>query len=532
MSSRIRDWAYYVQLAGLVIFWCVAITVCVWFGWRAFESHRYGDVYQSALIMGSLIGTVFLTFASVFTYLFSKLGATAGDAPETVLEVSATEEELTRFVLEPFSLRVKLVVIFLSLVTAWGMYCWWYQLTEGLRVTGLNRPVFWGFYIINFVFFIGISHAGTLVSAILRISNAEWRRPITRAAEAITVIVLGFGAWNILLDMGRVDAAYKVFTHGRLQSPLMWDVCSITTYLTASILYLYLPLIPDVALLRHRITGWRKPLYHLMSFGWTGSAEQKKALERCIGIMAVVVLPIAVSVHTVVAWVFSMTVQPMWHSTIFGPYFVVGAIFSGIAALLVAMAIIRHFLKLDRFLKQVHFNNLAILLLVMSCLWLYFTASEYITVFYGNEEAEMEVFYAKFGGDYAPYFWVMISTCFVIPFGILVRRRTRTIAGIVIASTAVVIGMWLERFTIVVPTLKQTRLARFPDVHYAPSWVEVSLMVSAFSGFALLYILFARLFPVVSIWEIQEGREEAAEETAKRIRSYFPDTQAEKEAKT
>jgi len=294
---------------------------------------------------------------------------------------------------------------------------------------------------------------------------------------------------------------------------------------------LYLPLIPDVALLRDRITGWRRHLYHLLSFGWTGSDEQKEALERCIAIMAVVVLPIAVSVHTVVSWVFSMTLQPMWHSTIFGPYFVAGAIFSGIAALLIVMAIIRHYLHMERFLKPVHFNNMAILMLVMSCLWLYFTASEYITVFYGHEEAEMEVFNAKFGGAYAPYFWLMVVSCFVIPFGILVRKKTRQIPGMMVASVFVILGMWLERFTIVAPTLEQSRFASFPDASYSPSWVEISLLAATFSGFFLLYVLFAKLFPVISIWEVQEGREEAAESTAARIRGYFPETPEEEEAR-
>jgi molybdopterin-containing oxidoreductase family membrane subunit len=504
----------------LVGFWLFAISVACWFAWRGYELHRYGDVWTPAIILGGLISTIFFIFASTFTYLFIKIGSTA-KGPPVKIPISEVEEELTRFVLRPLTPRFKLIVFVLFAILSWGMYCWWYQMHNGLGVTGLNRPVFWGFYIVNFVFFIGISHAGTLVSAILRISQAEWRRPITRAAEAITVMVLGFGAWNILLDMGRMDQAWRVFERGRLGSPLMWDVCSITTYLIASTLYLYLPLIPDLARLRNRVTGWRRPLYHLLSFGWTDTPGQKHALERCVGIMAVVVLPIAVSVHTVVSWVFSMTVQPMWHSTIFGPYFVVGAIFSGIAALLVAMALIRKHLKLQDFLKDVHFNYLGILLLVMSCLWMYFTASEYITVFYGAEPGEMGVFNAKFSGKYAPYFWAMVATCFVIPMAILVRRKTRTVTGTVIASLSICIGMWLERFTIVVPTLEDTRL-QYPSASYTPTWVEVSLMGAAFAGFILLYLLFARLFPIVSIWEVEEGREEAAEKGAERVQSYFP----------
>ncbi len=168
-------------------------------------------------------------------------------------------------------------------------------------------------------------------------------------------------------------------------------------------------------------------------------------------------------------------------------------------------------------------RELSLLLLVMSCLWFYFTLCEYLTVFYGNEPEEMKVFYAKFGGEYAPYFWVMMACCFVIPMGILVRKQTRTVTGIVIASIAVCIGMWLERFTIVVPTLSQTRLPH-PPSSYTPSWVEISLMVGSFAGFALAYLGFVRLFPIISLWEVQEGREEAPAEVAERVRGYFPES--------
>src|SRR3989338_2342316 len=239
-----------------------------------------------------------------------------------------------------FSRPFFLLVGFLLAVICFAAYAWVHQLRDGLVVTGLNRPGFWGIYITNFVFFIGISHAGTLISAILRLCRAERRRPITRMAEAITVLVLFVGASNIIMDLGRPDRALNVILHPNFRSPLLWDVTSITTYLTASILYLYLPLIPDLALLRDRLPR-RRWLYRRLALGWTGTPQQQRRLEMAISIMAVVVIPIAVSVHTVVSLVFSMTIQPMWHSTIFGPYFVVGAIFSGIAALIVAMAILR-----------------------------------------------------------------------------------------------------------------------------------------------------------------------------------------------
>ena len=256
-------------------------------------------------------------------------------------------------------------VAILLVLVAWGATSYFRQVKYGLGVTGMAEPVSWGLYITNFVFFIGISHAGTLISAILRLSQAEWRRPITRMAEVITVAVLFIGAGYVLIDLGRPDRMLNVLLYGRYQSPLLWDATSISAYLTASTLYLYLPLIPDIAILRDRARKWNF-IYRILSLGWQGTAKQQKVLNRAIAIMAVLVIPIAVSVHTVVSFVFSMTLQPGWHSTIFGPYFVVGAIFSGIAVLIIVMVVFRKAFRLEAYLKEIHFSNLSLLLLVMS----------------------------------------------------------------------------------------------------------------------------------------------------------------------
>jgi molybdopterin-containing oxidoreductase family membrane subunit len=220
-----------------------------------------------------------------------------------------------------------------------------------------------------------------------------------------------------------------------------------------------------------------------------------------------------------------MTVQPMWHSAIFGPYFVVGAIFSGIAALLCAMALIRWVYGLGDYLKDVHFNNLGLLLLVMSFAWFYFTASEFLTTFYGNEPAHMAIFWMKINGAYAPHFWTMVAMCFVIPVAILCNKRTRTIVGTVIASVCVNIGMYLERFIIVVPSLSQPRMPHAENIVYSPSWVEWSILAGCFAAFILFYVLFTKVFPIVSIWEVQEGREKSIAEVTERIKSYLPESQ-------
>ncbi len=410
----------------------------------------------------------------------------------------------------------------LSLLILWGAMAYWTQFREGLGVTGLHQPVSWGFYVTNFVFFIGISHAGTLISAILRLSKAEWRRPVTRMAEVITVMVLFIGAGQILVDLGRPDRALNVLRYGRYQSPLLWDATSISAYLTASIVYLYIPMIPDIAILRDRLQK-RKLLYTVLALGWTGSPRQQKVLNRAIAIMAVLVIPIAISVHSVVSFVFSMTLQPMWRSTIFGPYFVVGAIFSGIAALIVAMLVFRKAYGLERYLKPIHFRYLGQLLLVMSLLWFYFTFAEYLTAYYGNEPEEMHVFWAKFSGPFWPFFWGMALTNFVVPVLCLMRLRSHTLGKVLTASLSVSVGMWLERFIIVVPTLSNPRLP-FGEGMYWPTWVEWGELAGSFALFALFYLLFTKLFPVISIWEIREGRELGLKEVEERLLSYLPDT--------
>ncbi|MGB6866222.1 MAG: NrfD/PsrC family molybdoenzyme membrane anchor subunit, partial [Candidatus Aminicenantaceae bacterium] len=346
------------------------------------------------------------------------------------VDYSKLEEDILRPITQTGRDFYVTVAILLAVISV-GVFAWVIQLREGLGVTGLNRPIYWGFYITNFVFFIGISHAGTLISAILRLAKAEWRRAITRSAEVITVLVLFFGVLNIINDLGRPDRLLYTIFHAEFQSPLLWDVVSISTYLICSSVYLFLPLIPDIALMRDKFKGTnRGKVYRILALGWKGTEKQWKILERAISFMAVLIIPIAISVHTVVSYVFAMTIQPMWHSTIFGPYFVTGAIFSGIAGLLIAMVIIRRSCHLQAYLKPVHFNNLGLLLLVMSLLWFYFTFTENLTSFYGAEPSHLAVFYAKLTGPYAPYFWTMVFLCFIFPVAILSNRKTRTISGI------------------------------------------------------------------------------------------------------
>jgi Ni/Fe-hydrogenase subunit HybB-like protein len=419
-------------------------------------------------------------------------------------------DDLLRPLLET-SWRFYLIVAVLGSIVLMGLCTWFYQMYMGFGMTGINNPIFWAFYITNFVFWIGISHAGTLISAILRLVNAGWRRPVTRCAEVITAFALMIGAMFPIIHLGRPWLFFWLvpYPSSRLiwpnfRSPLVWDFFAITTYLTGSVLFLVLPMIPDFALVRDRTTGMRQKIYGVLALGWQGTPKQWHRLESAMSIMAIAIIPVAVSVHTIVSFDFSMAPVPMWHSTMFGPYFVAGAIFSGIAGLIIAMAALRKFLHLEEYLHPVHFQNLGKLLLMMSLLWGYFVFAERLTVWYGNESAEVAVLRVTQKGSFAPLYWTMVVVNFVLPVSILSIKRLRTITGCVIASFGVLVGMWLERFLIVVPSLGHKYLPYSWGV-YRPRPVEIMITISTFAAMTLLYVLFSKFVPIISIWEMKAG---------------------------
>lgn len=405
-----------------------------------------------------------------------------------------------------------LLIAILLVVIGWGIFAYFQQLRLGLGVTGLNRPIFWGVYITNFVFFIGLSHAGTLISAILRIVGAEWRRPFTRLAEAVTVFSLPFGAGSILLDLGRIDRVWQVVLHGRFQSPILWDVAAVSTYLLSSVVFFYIALIPDIAMLRDRYphaSAWRRHLYRVLSLGWQGTEAQHLRLERIMGGFAIFLTLLVITVHTVVSWIFGMTIVPGWHSAIIGPYFLVGAIFSGVGAVAVVAAVLRWVLGLQRYLTPRHFNYLGQFLVALAIAWFYFTFAEVLTTIYGAEPSHLAVFWAKFREEFSWAFFGMFFLCFLLPLPILAWHRTRTVFGVVVAGLSINLGMWLERYTVIVPSLSRPRLPYEWGV-YTPTWIEWSITAASFAGFILLYVLFIKVFPVVAIWELKEEVEARA----------------------
>jgi molybdopterin-containing oxidoreductase family membrane subunit len=424
--------------------------------------------------------------------------------------VTDYNERLERTSLNPLAKTTKVFyafVLFLLVVVAWGIYAYIVQLRYGLLATGMRDVVMWGLYLVNFVFFIGISHAGTLISAILRVTNAGWRTPITRMAELITVVAISIGALMPIIDVGRPDRVWHMVVYGRFQSAILWDIIAIACYLFGSLIYLYLPLIPDFALMRDRLgqggSALKHKVYTFLAVGWRNTPEQRRRLERAIRVMAIMIIPIAISVHTVVAFIFSMNLRPGWDSTIFGIYFVIGAIFSGIASILIVMAILRKLYHLEEYITEKHFRYLSYLLLTTLLLYLYLTASEYLTVGYKLEVEEKHLLTILMFGKNALWFWLFVLGGMVVPAFLLVFRRGQTIPRIITAAVLVNIGMWLKRFVIIIPSL-QVPLMPFEFGTYTPTWVEWSITAGAFAAFMLIFALLTKFIPILSIWEVAE----------------------------
>lgn len=403
-------------------------------------------------------------------------------------------------------LKFWLSVAVLSGVVAFGIYAYVYQLQRGLWVTGLNQKVSWGFYIINCVFFIGMSYGGAMTSAILRLTSAKWRAPLTRMAEATAVAALLVGAVYPIVDLGRPDRSLNVIRFAQPGSPIVWDVVAIGTYTVASFIFLYLPLIPDLAIAREHLgthTRFLAPLYRLLALGWRGTRAQERSLARGVGILAVLIIPLAVSVHSVLAWLFAVTVRAEWHSTIFAPLFVLGAMFSGVAAVIVVVATLRKVYGLQDFIMATHFRYLSYLMVALGVAYVYFMISEYLTEGYVFEEATTPVLESLLTGAYAPAFWAFSIGGLVLPIALAALPGRFPVARACIASTLVIAGMWLKRFLIVVPGLANP-IVPWDWGRYQPTWVELAITAGSAAAIPLLLILFFRFFPVMSVHELDE----------------------------
>lgn len=404
-----------------------------------------------------------------------------------------------------------LVIVLGVLVLTWFV-TWGVQMAWGIGITGLNRPVEWALYITNFVFFIGIGHAGTFISAALRVMKIEWRRPISRIAETLTLFALLTAAMFPLVHLGRTWKFYWLIPYPNARelwpdfhSPLIWDMLAIFTYLTGSVLFMYVGLLPDLAMARDHTQGWRHRLYRALSLGWRGTEREWAHHEKALNIFSYVIIPVMFSVHTIVSWDFAMALQPGWHSSIFGPYFITGALFSGVAAVLIVMIIVRKAMHLEYFIRQEHFDGMAKFLLLLSMTWAYFYFADYITSWYGQLPVE-KILQNLFAGAMSPLWYLMIFSNVVLPFATLWSKRIRNSKlALLIVAGFVVLGMYLERYLIVAVTLGRNEMP-FSWGTYVPQLPETLITIGAFAFVPLMYILFSRLIPLIPVWEIQEGQ--------------------------
>ncbi len=383
----------------------------------------------------------------------------------------------------------------------------------GMGVAGIRRPVGWGVFIATFVFWIGISHSGTFISAILRVFNAEFRRPITRAAELMTSFSLICGFLFPVIHLGRPWTVYYMmpipnqrYLWANFQSPLTWDMLAITTYLISSTIYVYLPMIPDLAMARDRTTGWRHVLYKLTSLGWRGLEYEWHYLHKAINIFAFAIIPIMFSVHTIVSWDFAMAKQVGWRSSIFGPYFVVGAIFSGVSAVIAVLLVVRKTMNLQYFLRKEHFEALAKLVLIFSFSWAYFFFNDYLVEWYGGEWVGHQLLYLQARGPLAPFWYLMLFCNIVVPVGTLWSKKVRqSPTALFFIALIIQVGMYMERFIIIPGFLQRQRLP-FDWGEYNPRPVELSIAIGTLALFCLLYVLASRVIPLIPVWEVLEGQ--------------------------
>jgi Ni/Fe-hydrogenase subunit HybB-like protein len=390
---------------------------------------------------------------------------------------------------------------------------WVYQMNWGIGVTGLLRPVMWAVYIVNFVYFIGIGHAGTFISAALRALKFEWRRPISRAAEVVTVFGLMSAALFPLIHLGRSWKFYYLipFPNQRqiwpsFHSPLMWDFIAISTYLSCSMLFAYIGLLPDLAMARDHTTGWRHRLYSFLALGWRGTEAEWAHHETAMNVFTYAIIPVMFSVHTIVSWDFAMALQPGWHSTIFGPYFVVGALFSGAGAVIIALIVVRKALHLEYFIRPEHFNGMAMFMLVLSLAWDYFYFNDFIVPWYGQGPVEKTITALLTGGRAAPFWYLMIFSNVILPAATLWSKKLRTnLPVLFIVSFFVQVGMYLERVVIIPILLGQNELP-FSWGVYSLQLPETLITIGAFAFLLFNYLLFTKTFPIVPVWEVHEGQ--------------------------
>jgi len=435
--------------------------------------------------------------------------APAGSHPASRARLQL-ERDVISAMQKPGLLYWGLVGFFATIFAVCLLGGWAIQIWKGIGLGGQLNPVGWGIYIVNFVFWVGIAHSGTLISAVLFLFRSKFRASFNRAAEAMTVIAVMCAGMYPLIHLGRVWYFYWLlpYPNQRLlwtnfKSPLEWDVFAVSTYLTISVVFFYVGLIPDLAIVKRYTRGVSRHIYSALSLGWVGSKRQWRNYNMLYTLLAGFAAPLVLSVHSVVSWDFAMGLVPGWHTTIFAPYFVAGAIFSGCAMVFTLVIPMRKLQKLENVLPIEHFEKLAKTMLFTSMIVGYAYTVEFILAYYSGNVYEFGIFHYRATGDYKLQYWGMVFCNMIAPLPLFVKKIRRNLLALFIISAFVNVGMWLERFVIVITSLSH-EFTPYAWGTYKAQPVEISIMIGTWGFFFMMFLLFAKFLPVVAITEKKE----------------------------
>jgi len=435
-------------------------------------------------------------------------------------------EKIAKDVLRPVGITNGHIVwmSFLTVALLACIYAYSIQFEKGLIVTGMRDMVSWGMYIANFVFFVATALVGMLISGVLGLMGYKWIKPISRIAEIIAVSFAAVAGLVIVSDMGRPERLLNVFLYGRVQSPILWDVTVVTTYLVISTLLYLLPLIPDLAIAQGRLKNppkWLVKLYEILSFNWTHHPKQYRILFKATRILLILVIPTAFAIHTVTSWLLAVNSRSGWDSTIFGPYFLTGAFVTGMAAVVIAVFFFRNNYKLREYLNDELFDKMGKLLEFVCVIYFYFNLNEFVVPAYKMKEFDAVHIHELFVGKHALMFWFSQTAGLIIPMIILLWKPFRKPVPLFVISLFVIIGAWLKRYIIVIPTMEHPFLPvqNLPGewVVYSPTIIETMVTVGSIIMGIMIISVLSKLFPVIPIWEMAEEDDDKEEKKSKII---------------
>jgi len=429
------------------------------------------------------------------------------------IDQKATFEKIREDLLRPIKTRywgynAWIVGLIVFIVIAFWAYS--IQLNKGLVVTGMRDYVSWGLYIASFIFFVAVALVGMLISAVVGLLGQKWIIPVGRIAEMIALAFVMMAGIVIVVDMGRPDRLLNVFLHFRFQSPIFWDVTVVTTYVVISFLLLFLPLLPDLGIMRNHLKGdvpkWKWNLYNILSLGWVGTPNQYKILHKTIRVLLILIVPVALSIHTVTSWLSALTLRSGWDSTIFGPYYVTGAFVAGSGAVLVAMYFIRRGYSLQEYITEYHFDKMGKLMVLTALVYLYFNLNEFLVPAFKMKTADSHHIHTLFTGSYATMFWLTQTFGLILPIILGLFKKMRKPFPMMLIGVSLVVGAFFKRVIIVVPTLIHAYLPmqNIPkEFHeYNPTGIEITITLGVIAIAVLIVSILAKLFPVIPIWEV------------------------------